>query len=382
VSNTFVLVLVVITALGFDFTNGFHDTANAMATSIATKALSPRVAVGLSGVLNLVGAFLSLAVAATIASGLVDTKLVTLTVVAAGLAGGITWNLVTWLFGIPSSSSHALIGGVIGATLAAAGGHAVKWHGLVSKVVLPAVLSPIIAALVAATGTWLLYRISRSLTEAARGHGFRIGQIGSACMVSLAHGTNDAQKTMGVITLALIANKTVASGSNAPFWVILSCALAISIGTYLGGWRVIRTLGKGLVEIEAPQGMAAESASAAVILLSSSFGYSLSTTHVATGSIIGSGLGKKGAEVRWNVAGRMATAWVFTLPSAALVGAGAYALADVIGGTTGVVVDLLVLVAVSVFIYLRSRASKVDHNNVNDEWTGSAAPAEPQPAAA
>jgi len=382
VSNTFVLVLVVITALGFDFTNGFHDTGNAMATSIATKALSPRVAVGLSGLLNLVGAFLSLAVAATIASGLVDTKLVTLTVVAAGLAGGITWNLVTWLFGIPSSSSHALIGGVIGATLAAAGGHAVKWHGLVSKVVLPAVLSPVIAALVAATGTWLLYRISRSLTDAARGHGFRIGQIGSACMVSLAHGTNDAQKTMGVITLALIANKTVASGSNAPFWVILSCALAISAGTYLGGWRVIRTLGKGLVEIEAPQGMAAESASAAVILLSSSFGYSLSTTHVATGSIIGSGLGKRGAEVRWNVAGRMATAWVFTLPSAALVGAGAYGLADVIGGTAGVVVDLLILVAVSAFIYLRSRATKVDHNNVNDEWTGSAAPAEPQPAAA
>jgi inorganic phosphate transporter, PiT family len=382
VSNTFVLVLVVITALGFDFTNGFHDTGNAMATSIATKALTPRVAVGLSGLLNLVGAFLSLAVAATIASGLVDTKLVTLTVVAAGLAGGITWNLVTWLFGIPSSSSHALIGGVIGATLAAAGGHAVKWHGLVSKVVLPAVLSPVIAALVAATGTWLLYRISRSLTDAARGHGFRIGQIGSACMVSLAHGTNDAQKTMGVITLALIANKTVASGSNAPFWVILSCALAISAGTYLGGWRVIRTLGKGLVEIEAPQGMAAESASAAVILLSSSFGYSLSTTHVATGSIIGSGLGKRGAEVRWNVAGRMATAWVFTLPSAALVGAGAYGLADVIGGTIGVVVDLLILVAVSAFIYLRSRATKVDHNNVNDEWTGSAAPAEPAPAAA
>jgi PiT family inorganic phosphate transporter len=382
VSNTFVLVLVVITALGFDFTNGFHDTANAMATSIATKALSPRLAVGISGVLNLIGAFLSLAVAATIASGLVDTKLVTLTVVASGLAGGITWNLLTWLFGIPSSSSHALIGGVIGATLAAAGGHAVLWHGLVSKVVLPAVFSPIIAALVAATGTWLLYRISRSLTEAARGHGFRIGQIGSACLVSLAHGTNDAQKTMGVITLALIVNKTVPTHSNAPFWVILSCALAISIGTYLGGWRVIRTLGKGLVEIESPQGMAAESASAAVILLSSSFGYSLSTTHVATGSIIGTGLGKRGAEVRWNVAGRMATAWVFTLPSAALVGAGAYALAHVIGGTTGVVIDLIILVAVAAVIYLRSRANKVDHNNVNDEWTGSAAPAEPQPAAA
>jgi PiT family inorganic phosphate transporter len=381
VSNTFVLVLVVITALAFDFTNGFHDTGNAMATSIATNALNPRVAVALSGVLNLVGAFLSLAVAATIASGLVDTNLVTLTVVAAGLAGGITWNLITWLFGIPSSSSHALIGGVIGATIAAAGGHAIKWHGLVSKVIIPAGLSPIIAALVAATGTWLLYRISRSISESARGHGFRIGQIGSACMVSLAHGTNDAQKTMGVITLALIVNGTIPSGSNAPFWVILSCALAISIGTYLGGWRVIRTLGKGLVEIQSPQGMAAESASAAVILLSSSFGYSLSTTHVATGSIIGTGLGKRGADVRWNVAGRMATAWLFTLPAAGLVGAGMEAMAHAVGGN-GVILDLVVLIALGTFIYIRSRASKVDPNNVNDDWSGSVAPAEPEPAAA
>jgi PiT family inorganic phosphate transporter len=382
VSDDAVLVLVVLTALAFDFTNGFHDTGNAMATSIATKALGPRTAVALSGVLNLVGAFLSLAVAATIASGLVETKLVTLTVVAAGLAGGIIWNLLTWLLGIPSSSSHALIGGVVGSTIAAVGGHAVQWHGLFSKVIIPAALSPIIAALVAATGTWLLYRISRSLTDQARTHGFRIGQIGSASMVSLAHGTNDAQKTMGVITLALIANKTLPAGSNAPFWVILSCALAISIGTYVGGWRVIRTLGKGLVEIESPQGMAAESASAAVILLSSSFGYSLSTTHVATGSIIGTGLGKKGAEVRWNVAGRMATAWVFTLPSAAVVGAGAYALAHLVGGTLGVVVDLVVLAAIAAVIYLRSRATKVDHKNVNDEWTGAGTPAEPEPVAA
>ena len=312
--NDVILVLVVITALSFDFTNGFHDTGNAMATSIATGALSPRVAVALSGLLNLVGAFLSLAVAATIASGLVNSADVTLTVAAAGLAGGIIWNLVTWLFGIPSSSSHALIGGVIGATLAAAGGSAVKWHGLTSKVIIPAALSPIIAALVAATGTWLLYRISRNMTTASRSHGFRIGQVGSACMVSLAHGTNDAQKTMGVITLALIANGTLPSGAQAPFWVILSCALAISAGTYIGGWRVIRTLGKGLVEIESPQGMAAESSSAAVILLSSSFGYSLSTTHVATGSIIGTGLGKRGAEVRWGVAGRMGSAWLLTLP--------------------------------------------------------------------
>jgi PiT family inorganic phosphate transporter len=374
VSNDTVLVLVVITALCFDFTNGFHDTGNAMATSIATGALRPRTAVAISGALNFVGAFLSLAVAATIASGLVDTKVVTLTVVAAGLAGGIIWNLATWLFGIPSSSSHALIGGVIGSVMAASGGSAVLWHGLVSKVILPAVFSPIIAALVAATGTWLLYRISRSMTDGARKHGFRIGQIGSACMVSLAHGTNDAQKTMGVITLALIANGTLAAKSNAPIWVIVCCALAISAGTYIGGWRVIRTLGKGLVEIEAPQGMAAESSSAAIILLSSSFGYSLSTTHVATGSIIGTGLGKKGAEVRWNVAGRMATAWLFTLPSAAIVGAAAEALAHGIGGTLGVVVDLILLAALAGFIYYRSRASKVDHNNVNSEWTGGVAP--------
>ncbi|HEY0935116.1 MAG TPA: anion permease [Trebonia sp.] len=375
-SNDTVLVLVVIVALSFDFTNGFHDTGNAMATSIATGALGPRTAVAISGALNFIGAFLSLAVAATIASGLVDTKVVTLTVVAAGLSGGIIWNLVTWLFGIPSSSSHALIGGVIGATIAASGGSAVLWKGLVSKVILPAVFSPIIAALVAAVGTYLLYRITRSLTEGSRKHGFRIGQIGSACMVSLAHGTNDAQKTMGVITLALIANGTLAAKSNAPVWVIVACALAISAGTYLGGWRVIRTLGKGLVEIESPQGMAAESASAAIILLSSSFGYSLSTTHVATGSIIGTGLGKKGAEVRWNVAGRMATAWLFTLPSAGVVGAVAYYIAHGIGGTFGVVVDVIILAAIGGFIFWRSRATKVDHNNVNAEWTGGVAPAD------
>jgi inorganic phosphate transporter, PiT family len=382
VKNDVILVLVVITALSFDFTNGFHDTGNAMATSIATGALSPRVAVALSGLLNLVGAFLSLAVAATIASGLVNTKDVTLQVVAAGLAGGIIWNLVTWLFGIPSSSSHALIGGVIGSTLAAAGGSAIKWHGLTSKVIIPAALSPIIAALVAATGTWLLYRISRNMTTASRSHGFRIGQVGSACMVSLAHGTNDAQKTMGVITLALIANGTLPTGAQAPFWVILSCALAISAGTYIGGWRVIRTLGKGLVEIDSPQGMAAESSSAAVILLSSSFGYSLSTTHVATGSIIGTGLGKRGAEVRWGVAGRMGSAWLLTLPCSAVVGAGAYALAHSVGGSVGVIIILIILAVLAAFIYYRSRKTKIDHNNVNAEWSGTVTPAESEPAAA
>jgi PiT family inorganic phosphate transporter len=201
-------------------------------------------------------------------------------------------------------------------------------------------------------------------------------------MVSLAHGTNDAQKTMGVITLALITNGTLAKGSQAPVWVILCCALAISIGTYAGGWRVIRTLGKGLVEIESPQGMAAESASAAVILLSANFGFSLSTTHVATGSIIGTGLGKKGATVRWGVARRMATAWVFTLPAAAIVGAAAEAIAHGIGSTSGVVVDLVLLLAVVATIYLRSRRGKVDPSNVNEEWTGSVTPPQPATAAA
>jgi PiT family inorganic phosphate transporter len=373
--NDLVIVVVVVTALAFDFTNGFHDTGNAMATSIATGALGPRTAVAISGLLNLVGAFLSLSVAATIASGLVETKVVTPTVVFAGLTGAIIWNLATWYLGIPSSSSHALIGGVVGATLAAAGGSAVKWQGLASKVVIPAALSPAIAGLIAVTGTYLVYRISRNVADGIRGPGFRLAQIGSASMVSLAHGTNDAQKTMGIITLALIANGSLPAAASAPFWVILSAGLAISAGTYLGGWRVIRTLGKGLVEIESPQGMAAESSSAAVILLSSHFGYSLSTTQVATGSILGSGLARKGAEVRWRVAGRMATAWLVTLPAAAVVGAGSYALASAVGGTPGVLVDLALLMLAAGFIYARSRQTKVSAKNVNADWTGGVAPA-------
>ena len=368
------MALVVVTALGFDFTNGFHDTGNAMATSIATGALPPRIAVALSGVLNLIGAFLSFSVAATIAGGLVVTHLVTPTVVFAGLVGGILWNLTTWYLGIPSSSSHALIGGVVGSTLAAAGGHAVQWHGVVSKVVLPAVLSPVIAGGIAALGTYLVFRITAKVPQAARGRGFRIGQIGSASMVSLAHGTNDAQKTMGVITLALIANGSLRTGDKAPIWVIISCAVAISLGTYIGGWRVIRALGKGLTEIDAPQGMAAESSSAATILISSSFGYSLSTTHVATGSILGSGVGKAGGEVRWGVAGRMATAWLLTLPSAGIVGALAFKAADGIGGQAGVSVIFVVLAAASTAFYLRSRRTAVNPGNVNAEWTGSVVP--------
>jgi PiT family inorganic phosphate transporter len=372
-----VLGLVIVTALAFDFTNGFHDTGNAMATSIATGALPPRVAVALSGLLNLIGAFLSFSVAATIANGLVNTHLVTLPVVFSGLAGGIVWNLLTWYLGIPSSSSHALIGGVIGATAFAAGVGAVQWHNLIAKVIIPAGLSPLIAGLVAAIGTYLLHRLSRGVAVGVRNRGFRIGQIGSASMVSLAHGTNDAQKTMGVITLALIANGSLNAQAKAPLWVIVSCALAICLGTYIGGWRVIRALGKGLVEIESPQGMAAESSSASVILLSSTFGYSLSTTHVATGSILGTGVGKRGAEVRWNVAGRMAAAWLFTLPAAAVVGGLAYSISRVAGGTAGVTVVFVLLLTAAALLYLRSRRTAVHAGNVNAEWTGRVAPSTP-----
>jgi inorganic phosphate transporter, PiT family len=378
----FLLVIVIVTALGFDFTNGFHDTGNAMATSIASGALKPRVAVGISAVLNLVGAFLSTAVAATIAKGLIDAHLVTLELVFAGLVGGIVWNLLTWLLGIPSSSSHALIGGIVGAMIAAVGGHGVIWRGLVSSVIIPALLSPFIAGIVAAAGTWLVYRAVRGVPRERTNTGFRYGQIGSASLVSLAHGTNDAQKTMGVIFLALIAYGAASSrDAMPPIWVIFSCALAIALGTYIGGWRVIRTLGKGLVEIESPQGMAAETSSAAVILLSSHFGYALSTTHVATGSILGSGVGKPGAEVRWGVAGRMAVAWVITLPSAGIVGAITYWIVHGIGGYPGAVVGFLLLVAVSAAIYMRSRRTPINHKNVNDEWEGSltAGVGEPSP---
>jgi inorganic phosphate transporter, PiT family len=368
----FLLIIVVITALAFDFTNGFHDTGNAMATSIASGALKPKVAVTMSAVLNLVGAFLSTAVAAAIAKGLVDPGLVSLELVFAGLVGGIVWNLLTWLFGLPSSSSHALIGGIVGAMLAAAGASGVVWTGLVSKVLIPAVLAPVMAAIIAGAATWMVYRMVRGVPEKRTEKGFRYGQIGSAALVSLAHGTNDAQKTMGVIFLALIAYGSASkSDPMPPFWVIFSCAVAIALGTYLGGWRIIRTLGKGLVEISPPQGMAAETSSAAIILLSSHFGYSLSTTHVATGSILGSGLGKPGAEVRWGVAGRMATAWLITLPAAGLVGAITYFIVNGIGGYVGAIVGFLALVGVSFAIWWQSRKEPIDHSNVNNEWEGS-----------
>lgn len=367
----FLLLIVVVTALAFDFTNGFHDTGNAMATSIASGALAPRVAVALSAVLNLIGAFLSTAVAATIAKGLIDANLVTLELVFAGLVGGIVWNLLTWLLGIPSSSSHALIGGIVGATIAAVGLRGVIWSGVVSKVIVPAVVAALLATLVGSVGTWLVYRTTRGVAEKRTERGFRRGQIGSASLVSLAHGTNDAQKTMGVIFLALMSYGAVSTTASVPpLWVIVSCAVAMAAGTYLGGWRIIRTLGKGLVEIKPPQGMAAESSSAAVILLSAHFGYALSTTQVATGSVLGSGVGKPGAEVRWGVAGRMVVAWLVTLPLAGLVGAFTYGLVHFIGGYPGAILGFALLWLTATAIWLRSRRAPIDHTNVNADWEG------------
>ncbi|RZL81879.1 MAG: inorganic phosphate transporter [Rhodococcus sp. (in: high G+C Gram-positive bacteria)] len=378
-----VLLIVVVTALGFDFTNGFHDTANAMATSIATGALKPKVAVLLSAILNLVGAFLSVEVAATVAKGIVnlgDTGgQALLIIVFAGLVGGILWNLLTWLLGIPSSSSHALFGGLIGATIAALGMGGVEWSGVVSKILVPAVLAPVVACLVAATGTWLIYRITAGVEEQAKEQGFRWGQIGSASLVSLAHGTNDAQKTMGIIFLSLVAYGSITADTAMPFWVKLACALAIALGTYLGGWRIIRTLGKGLVEITSPQGMAAEASSAAIILTSSHFGLPLSTTQVATGSILGTRIGKSGAEVRWGVAGRMAVAWLFTLPSAAVVGAACWLIANLIGGLPGVLVVFALLLAAAVAMYLRSRRNPIDTSKVNEDWDGGLTPPSEKP---
>lgn len=361
---TLIVVVVVATALIFDFTNGFHDTANAMATSIATGALSPRVAVLIAGILNLVGAFLSVEVAKTISSGLVDETRITPIVIFAGLVGAILWNLLTWLLGLPSSSSHALFGGLIGASLVAAGVGAVDFGAVLTKVLIPALISPILAGVVALIGTYLAYRITARAAEGTVRRGFRTGQIVSASMVALAHGTNDAQKTMGVITLTLITAGTLAPDSSPPFWVILSAGLAIALGTYLGGWRIIRTLGKRVSDIQTPQGFAAETSATAVILTSSHLGFALSTTQVATGAIFGAGAGRRLASVRWGVAGQMALAWLLTLPAAAAVGAVASWVAGT--GTAGTVVVVVVAVAVGIGIYAASRRRPVTAENIND----------------
>ncbi|MGN9760534.1 anion permease [Streptomyces sp. SD31] len=362
---TFLVAVVIVTALAFDFTNGFHDTANAMATSIATGALKPKTAVLISGVLNVVGAFLSTEVAKTISGGIVDDALVTPGMIFAGLVGAILWNLLTWLVGLPSSSSHALFGGLIGAVWVGAGSHGVHFDKVVEKVLIPAVASPLVAGVAALLATYLAYRLTSRARKQSVTKGFRVGQIASASLVSLAHGTNDAQKTMGVITLTLISAGALGHDAGPPLWVIASAGLAIGLGTYLGGWRIIRTMGKGLTEIQSPQGFAAETASTTVILTSAHLGFALSTTQVASGSILGAGLGRRLAEVRWGVAGRMVVAWLITLPAAALVG-GVSASVVQRGGDIGTAVVALVGAAVAGGIVLASRRNPVSAHNVND----------------
>lgn len=364
---TLVIVgLVIVTALTFDFTNGFHDTANAMATSIATGALKPKTAVIAAGTLNLVGAFLSVEVAKTISGGLINEQVVTIApeFILAGLIGAIIWNLLTWLVGLPSSSSHALFGGLVGAVIIGAGVEGVNFAAVITKILVPALVSPIVAGLAAFCAVKLIFAVVKRMSEKQVESGFRHGQTVTACLVALSHGTNDAQKTMGIITLTLIAVGLQPSGSGPELWVVAVCGLAIAAGTYMGGWRVIRTLGKGLTEISTPQGFAAEAASATTILVSSHLGFALSTTQVCSGSIIGTGLGKKGNPVNWGVAGRMLIAWLVTFPAAGIVGALACALAKT--GVWGTVATVAIAVCVALIIFRLSKRNPVNSGNVND----------------
>ncbi len=357
-----IVCIVIAVALIFDFTNGFHDSANAMATSVATGAFRPRQAVLIAAILNVIGACLSTEVAHTISSGMVDENLITPEVVFAGLAGAIVWNLLTWLFGMPSSSSHAMFGALIGAVLATVGFHGVHGGVIVSKILLPALVAPLVAGLASALSTVFTYRI----TDHDNTHAqmiFRQGQRLSASMVALAHGTSDGQKTMGIITLVLVSAGYQTPGSRPHWWVIGAAGLAIGLGTYSGGWRIMRTMGKGLVEIEPPQGFVAETSSTVAILASAHLGFGLSTTHVCSGSILGSGVGR-GTKVNWRIAGRMFIAWILTLPAAGIVGAlcGMIANSGLIG--FGVVVAFLIIV--SVVIFMISLRNKVDGNNVSE----------------
>jgi PiT family inorganic phosphate transporter len=316
----FLVLVVIITALMFDFTNGFHDTANAMATSIATGALRPKVAVAIAGVLNLVGAFVSTAVAKTISGGLVDDTKVTPAIIFGGLIGAIIWNLVTWLFGLPSSSSHALFGGLIGAVWVGAGTGAIHFDVVVEKILVPAVASPLVCGLVAALGTFLVYKLTTRARRSSVNRGFRHGQTVSASMVSLAHGTGDAQKTMGIITLVLISSGHLGSHSGPPWWVVLLAGLAIAAGTYAGGWRIIRTMGMRITVLKPVNGFAAETSAATVIEIATRLGIPISTTHAISGAILGVGATRRLSAVRWGIAGRIVTAWVLTIPSCFVLG--------------------------------------------------------------
>jgi phosphate/sulfate permease len=325
VVSTALVVVIVAVALFFDYTNGFHDAANAIATSVSTKALTPRVALAMAAVMNVVGALISTRVASTIYKGLIDppgSDKSGLVLVLAALLGAILWNLGTWFFGLPSSSSHALIGGLVGAAIGAS--ESVKWHGVFEKVVIPMVVSPtaafVISYLFMLTLLWTFRRVHARRANV----GFKWAQIVSAGAMAFGHGTQDAQKTMGVIFLALSINGNVDSTDNIPLWVILSAAAAISLGTYSGGWRIMRTLGRRIFSLTPPSGFAAQTVASGVMLGNAVYGLPVSTTHAISASVMGVGATRRFSAVRWGVAGNIVFAWILTIPAAALVAAAVY----------------------------------------------------------
>ena len=321
--NDVLLVVVIVVALGFDFTNGFHDTANAIATSVSTRALPPRLAVLVASVANLVGAFATTAVATTVGTGIVAADLINTKTILAALFGAIAWNLLTWWFGLPSSSSHALIGGLVGAALVQSGEEGVLWHGLAHDIVIPALIAPVIAFGAAFVLLVIIYWVFRRLTRGVGNRGFRLGQLASGTFVAFTHGANDAQKTMGVIALALFTNGNLDT-FEIPTWVKFAAVLAIAAGTYVGGWRIMRTLGQRLYKMEPESGFAAQSAAGVVIWAATRSGYPLSTTHVISGAVLGAGATQRLSAVRWGVAGNIVAAWILTIPAAGAVAAAFY----------------------------------------------------------
>jgi PiT family inorganic phosphate transporter len=322
-SGTTLLVVVIAVALAFDFTNGFHDTANYVATWVGTRALSPRAAVGVAAVANLAGAFVTTAVAKTVGKGIIDTGLVTEQTILAALLGAIAWNLATWWLGLPSSSTHALIGGLVGAAIVQSGSKGVEWHGVWEKVVLPGAVSPVVGFVFAFVVLVIIYRVFYRLTPGVANRGFRFGQLFSGTFVAFTHGANDAQKTMGVIALALYTHGNI-NDFYIPTWVKIAAGLTIAAGTYVGGWRIIRTLGQRIYKMSPEHGFAAQIAAGSTLYIGTHFGFPISTTQVVTGSVMGAGAVRRFSAIRWGVAGNIVSAWLLTLPMAGLVAAALY----------------------------------------------------------
>jgi PiT family inorganic phosphate transporter len=355
----FTLVAVVAVALFFDFTNGFHDTANAIATSVSTRALSPRAAVLSAAVLNFAGAFVFLQVAATVATGIVNPDVITLEVVLAGLVGAITWNLITWYIALPSSSSHALIGGILGSAIAATGFDVVNWEGLKDKVLIPSLLAPVLGLVGAAALMTVILWIIRKRSPGIVNRVFRRLQLLSGAFVAFTHGTNDAQKTMGIITLALISSGHLeAEPFHVPTWVIVSAATAMAAGTYAGGWRIIKTLGTRVAKLDPPQGFAAQTSTAVILWMTARYGFPVSTTHTISGSVLGAGASTRLSAVRWGVAGNIVLAWLLTIPCAAAVGALMESLTRLPGGVVLVLV-LVTMIAAAAFVGRNLEARRI-----------------------